>query len=180
MQQQIDDNSRNLDSMRNQLSRTHNDVEQLRSEIQALSGTLEENNVAHEQEIKTIKERLDSMTAMAQSPSLEARPKSITPPWLLIQPPHPSTMNRRSTTALCNSTTSRDYEKSRSSFQAFLKQYRSSPLAQNAFFWIGMSLFQQKEYRDSISAFEDLIKEFPQGTKVPDAYYWQAAGFYRT
>lgn len=176
MQQQIDDNTRNLDSMRNQLSRTHNDVEQLRSEIQALSGTLEESNVARNQEIKAIKERLANITAMAQSPSLEAD-EPMTPPPFTDTTVAPIDNEQALYDRALQLYYGREYEKSRSSFQAFIKQYRSSPLAQNAFFWIGMSLFQQKDYRDSISAFEDLIKEFPQGTKVPDAYYWQALGF---
>jgi hypothetical protein len=67
MQQQIDANSHDLAQMRNQNARfqatTHNEVEQLRSEIQTLSGTLEENNVVHGQEIKDIKKRLGSLTA---------------------------------------------------------------------------------------------------------------------
>lgn len=175
MQLQIDDNARNIDAMRNQLSRTHNDVEQLRGEIQTLSGTLEENNIAREQEIKSIRERLDSITAMAQSPSPEV-PEAITPP-IAETIAEPVNNEQALYDRALQLYYSREYEKSSSSFQAFVKQYRSSPLAQNAFFWIGMSLFQQKEYRDSISAFEDLIKEFPQGTKVPDAYYWQALGF---
>jgi tol-pal system protein YbgF len=175
MQQQIDDNTRNLDSMRTQLSRTHNDVEQLRGDIQTLYGKLEENNVAREQEIKAIQERLNRMTVMAQSPSPEAAEPML--PGAADVTAAPIDNEQALYDRALQLYYSREYEKSRSSFQAFLKQYRSSPLAQNAFFWIGMSLFQQQDYRESISAFEDLIKEFPQGTKVPDAYYWQALGF---
>jgi len=176
MQQQIDDNARNIESMRNQLSRTHNDVEQLRGDIQTLSGTLEEYNIARAQEIKAIRERLDSLTASVQSPSPEAV-ESITPPPAADTAVAPINNEQALYDQALQLYYSREYQKSGSTFQAFIKQYRSSPLAQNAFFWNGMSLFQQKEYRDSISAFEDLIKEFPQGTKVPDAYYWQALGF---
>ena len=175
MQLQIDDNARNIDAMRNQLSRTHNDVEQLRGEIQTLSGILEENNIAREKEIRAVQEQLNSLKAMAQSPSPGVA-EAITPS---IADTIAAPVNNEQ--ALYDRALqlyySREYEKSGSSFQAFIKQYRNSPLAQNAFFWIGMSLFQQKNYRESISAFEDLIKEFPQGTKVPDAYYWQALGF---
>ena len=68
MQLQIDDNARNIDAMRNQLSRTHNDIEQLRGDIQTLSGTLEESNIARDKEIKAIRERLDSITSHGPKP----------------------------------------------------------------------------------------------------------------
>jgi tol-pal system protein YbgF len=180
MQQQIDTNAHDLAQMRNQNARfqatTHNEVEQLRSEIQTLSGTLEENNVVHGQEIKDIKKRLGSLTATLGPVPLNTGENAAL-----------HLTAGASTASLDNAQSyydqalklyyDRDYEKSYSSFQTFLTQYRSNPLAQNAFFWIGMSLFQQKKYRESISALEDLIKEFPQGGKVPDAYYWQAVSF---
>lgn len=175
MQQQIDDNSRDLDTIRNQLSRTHNDVEQLRGEIQALSGTMEENSVVHSREINDMKTRLDNLTARLTNPSSDTI--AIQAPSAADTEAAPVDAAQEHYDRALKLYYDRDYERSRLSFQTFLKQYRSSPLSQNAFFWIGMSLFQQKDYRDSISTLEDLIKEFPQGSKVPDAYYWQALSF---
>ncbi len=175
MQQQVDANSRELAQMRNQVSHlqatTHNEIAQLRSEVQALSGTLEENNVVYGQEINDIKKRLANVTSMPGNSALEATGTAT--PHTGAPVDNPQSHYDRALQLYRD----RDYEKSRVSFQTFLKQYRNSPLAQNAFFWIGMSLFQQKNYRDSIAALENLIKEFPQGSKIPDAYYWQAMSF---
>jgi tol-pal system protein YbgF len=175
MQQQIDTNSRDLGQIRNQLSRTHNDVEKLRSEIQALSGTLEENNVVKDQEINEIKKRLDTIAAILTSSSPGTNEALASP----VADPTAAPANNEQAhyDRALKLYRDRDYEKSKSTFQDFLKQYKGSPLAQNAFFWIGMSLFQKKDYQNSISAFEELIKEFPQSNKIPDAYYWQALGF---
>ncbi len=172
IQQQIDANSRDLGYIRNQLSRTHNDLEQLRSEVQALSGTLEENNVVHGREIKNIKKRLGSLTATLENP-LPGTEGAVP----LLSSDIPANNAQSHYGQALKLYNNRDYEKSRSSFQAFLKQYRDNPLTQNAFFWIGLSFFKQKDYRKSIAALEKLIKEFPQGNKVPDAYYWQAVSF---
>jgi len=180
MQQQIDANSQDLSLMRNQMSRfqatTHNDVEKLRSEIQAMSGTLEENNVVRGQEIKDIQKRLARIASALGDPALETNETVIPGKAADALEGQASNAQSHYDRAL-QLYRDRDYEQSRSSFQAFLKQYRSSPLAPNAFFWIGMSLFQQGKFRDSISALENLIKEFPQGSKIPDAYYWQAMSF---
>jgi tol-pal system protein YbgF len=175
MQQQIDTNSRDLGQMRNQLSRSHNDVEKLRSEIQTLSGTLEENNVVKNQEIKEIKKRLDSIAAILTSPSPGTNETLTSPVANLTNAPLDNEQAHYDRALKLYR--DRNYEKSQSTFQTFIKQYKGSPLAQNAFFWIGMSLFQGKDYQDSISAFEELIKKFPQSSKIPDAYYWQALGF---
>jgi len=171
MQEQIDTNSRAISRFQ---ANTHNEIAQLRSEIQTLSGSLEETSVMQERTLQDIQKRLDGLSAILKGPA----PETNTDP---NSPDNTNTDTLNSEQVFYDQALKlyyeRDYEKTKSSFQAFLKQYPNSPLAQNAFFWIGMSFFQQKEYRKSIAAFEDLIKAFPQGGKISDAYYWQAMGF---
>jgi len=167
MQEQIDTNTRAISRYQ---ATTHNEIEQLRSEIQTLSGSLEETTVMQGQAIKDIQKRLDNISAILKGPAPGTGTDLI---------PDAVTLNSEQVfyDQALKLYYERDYKKTKSSFQAFLKQYPNSPLAQNAFFWIGMALFQQKYYRNSISAFEDLIKAFPQGSKIPGAYYWQALSF---
>jgi len=171
MQEQIDTNTRAISRYQ---ATTHNEIAQLRSEIQTLSGSLEETTVIQGQAIKDIQKRLDSISAILKGPEPGTGTDLNSPASATTDTPNSEQMLYDQALKLYYE---RDYKKTKSSFQAFLKQYPNSPLAQNAFFWIGMSLFQQKKYRESISALEDIIKEFPQGGKVPDAYYWQAVSF---
>jgi len=171
MQEQIDANSHAISRYQ---ATTHNELAQLRSEIQTLRGSLEETTVMQGKEIKDIQKRLDNISDMLKGPTPETGIDLTSPATATADTLTSEQMLYDQALKLYYE---RDYGKTKYSFQAFIKQYPNSPLAQNAFFWIGMSLFQQKDYRNSISAFEDLINAFPQGSKIPDAYFWQALSF---
>jgi tol-pal system protein YbgF len=177
LQHQLDRHERELAQLRADVARIqasrHSDIEQLRSDMQALSGSVEENTVVLRREIKDIQERLGRMTSAAAQPAAQEAVGAIdsTPPEAAVDTEQ-SVYDRA-----LQLYQARDYEQARISLQAFAARYPASQLTQNALFWAGMCLFQQKKYQASIAAFEDLIKQFPQGTKVPDSYYWQALAF---
>ncbi|MPZ43945.1 MAG: tol-pal system protein YbgF [Betaproteobacteria bacterium] len=54
-------------------------------------------------------------------------------------------------------------------FQNFLKQYRKSPLAPSAQYWIGDSYFNMRDFRLAISSQRLLVASYPESSKVPDA-----------
>ena len=70
------------------------------------------------------------------------------------------------------------YKEAIAGFEAFLEQYPSSELADNAQFWIGESYMSQKDYDKAIVAFQDVIEKYPDGNKVPNALLKQALAFY--
>ena len=70
------------------------------------------------------------------------------------------------------------YKEAIAGFEAFLKQYPSSELADNAQFWIGESYMSRKDYDKAIVAFQDVIEKYPDGNKVPNALLKQALAFY--
>lgn len=175
MQQQIDANSQDLANLSRMQAATHSDIQQLRGEIQALNGTLEENTVVHDREIKNIQEQLARITAVLNGASPDTT-EDVLPPG--IETPETALDNEQDLYShALKLYRDHAYKESYASFQDFLKRYPNSPLTHNAFFWIGMSLYQQKDYRASIAAFDELMQKFPQGSKVPDAYYWQALAF---
>jgi len=175
MQQQIDTNSSNLAQLSRLQAVTHSEIEKLRSEIQALSGTLEENSVVHNREIKNIQSRLADVTALLNGPSPDTNEGGL--PLGIVSPETALDNEQVHYTHALELYRAHTYKESLAAFQAFLKRYPNSPLTHNAFFWVGMSLYQLADYRASISAFDDLMSKFPQGSKVPDAYYWQAMAF---
>jgi len=174
LQHQLDAHDRELTQLRAEMARSHSDIEQLRSDMQTLSGSIEESTVAQRREIKALEERLNRMTAAAAQPPVQEPPQGAIVP--LVPEPAVDTEQTAYDRAL-QLYQAREFEQARKALQAFTTQYPSSHLMQNALFWVGMCLFQQKKYQNSIAAFEDLIKKFPQGTKVPDSYYWQALAF---
>ncbi|MBN2199768.1 MAG: tol-pal system protein YbgF [Candidatus Aminicenantes bacterium] len=56
------------------------------------------------------------------------------------------------------------------SFNIYREQFPSSPLADNALYWIGECLFSQRKFEEAIEQFNLLLFDYPQGDKVPAAY----------
>ena len=69
------------------------------------------------------------------------------------------------------------YDEAIKGFNAFIKKYPKSELIDNAQFWIGESLLNQKKYEQAILAFQEVIKKYPKGNKVPNSMLSQSAAF---
>jgi len=56
------------------------------------------------------------------------------------------------------------------SFRIYREQFPSSPLADNALYWIGECFYSQRKFEEAIEQFNLLLFDHPQGDKVPAAY----------
>ena len=63
----------------------------------------------------------------------------------------------------------KDYSLAQQAFQDFLKKYPSDPMAGEAQFWLGETLFQSKNYQSAAEAFVTMTKKYPTSPKQPDA-----------
>ena len=63
----------------------------------------------------------------------------------------------------------KDFPLAEQAFQDFLKKYPSDPMASEAQFWLGESLFQSKSYQSAAEAFVAMTKKYPSSPKQPDA-----------
>jgi len=61
-----------------------------------------------------------------------------------------------------------DYAASSRGFRDFLQKYPDSPLAPNAYYWLGESYYVTMNYPVALEAFQRLVSQFPQSDKVPD------------
>ncbi len=69
------------------------------------------------------------------------------------------------------------YEKARTEFQNFMKQYPDSEYSDNAQFWIGESYYFENKYEKAILEYEKVVKHYPKGNKVPYALLKQGLSF---
>jgi len=69
------------------------------------------------------------------------------------------------------------YKESRAKFEAFIKDYPKSDLADNAQFWIAETYYAEKNYEDAILAYEALLKKYPDSKKTSSAMLKQASAF---
>ncbi len=61
-----------------------------------------------------------------------------------------------------------DYDVAENSFQLFLANYPGDPLAPDAQYWIGESLYQRGDYRGAADAFLTGYQQYPKSGKAPD------------
>lgn len=63
-----------------------------------------------------------------------------------------------------------NYQLAIDGFTLFLEQFSSSPVADDAAYWIGECYFSQSKFEEAATQFADLILNFPEGDKIPSAY----------
>jgi tol-pal system protein YbgF len=62
-----------------------------------------------------------------------------------------------------------DYGGAEAGFKRFLATHPNDPLAANAQFWLGESLYARKQYREAADAFLKSYTDYPDSTKVTDS-----------
>lgn len=69
------------------------------------------------------------------------------------------------------------YDEAIKRFSAFLESHGNTPLASNAYYWIGESHMNQKNYEKAILYFQEVIDKHPKSEKAPRALLTQAEAF---
>nr|WP_320049274.1 tol-pal system protein YbgF [uncultured Desulfuromonas sp.] len=71
-----------------------------------------------------------------------------------------------------------DFTRSRELFRRFIQTYPQHELAVNALYWIGETLYGDKQYESAILQFQDVIQKYPNHPKIPAALTKQGLAFY--
>ena len=61
------------------------------------------------------------------------------------------------------------YDQAIQAFQSFLSTYPTSPLADNAQYWLGEAYYVNRSFPEALAAFQKVVDKYPQSRKVPDA-----------
>lgn len=69
------------------------------------------------------------------------------------------------------------YEDAIKKFSQFVITYSNTPLAPNAYFWLGESYMNIRNYDQAILNFQEVIEKYPKSDKVPRALLSQAEAF---
>ncbi len=91
-----------------------------------------------------------------------------TPPPAAAETPAPSGDSRSDYDAAYDLVLKGDYDVAENAFQLFLANYPGDPLAADAQFWIGESLYQRSNYRGAADAFLTGYQLYPKSGKAPD------------
>lgn len=66
------------------------------------------------------------------------------------------------------------YREAQLALEAFIASWPKSTLLPNATYWLGSSLYQQKQFDKAAELFDKMARQWPQDPKTPDALYARA------
>ncbi len=158
-----------------------NQVEQLQSETQALRGEIEtlrfesENAGNRQRDLYLdVDRRLGELETASQA--APAVPTAATGDSVLGaggvpsgQVPVPGGNDRANYQAAFEMLKEGRYGESAQAFQQFLVAFASSPLADNAQYWLAETYYVQRNFKTALPAFEKVLETYPESRKIPDA-----------
>ena len=133
--------------------------------------------------LKELESRLSPDQPQISVPPATPTQPSSTPSRSASPPPTPPPAQPR------DASTDRSYKRARQEhqrgnyevaivlFKQFLRQHPKASQAGQAQYWIGESLYAQRQYEAAIVAFDEVIQKYPQDTHVPTALLKQGYAF---
>jgi len=155
------------------------ELERLRSESAALRGELE--TLRFETENSDSRQRELYVDLDRRLNGLESAPRSFEPPptspGLLADErdpapagaARPAGSDQQNYEAALDLIESRRYDEANRAFTTFLASFPTSPLADNAQYWLAETYYVRNQYAEGLTSFRRLIETYPQSDKVPDA-----------
>ncbi|GAA0793220.1 tol-pal system protein YbgF [Cupriavidus gilardii] len=153
--QRIDQNSRAQIDIQNQLEGLRQEVARLRGQNEVL-----QNEVANLQ-----RQQKDYYA------DLDARLKKFEPQQVTVEGQQGMAQPGEKTEydAALKQFQTGDFKGAGANFSAFIKKYPQSPYLPLAQYWLGNSLYAQRDYRGSITVLQNMVQANPTHPKVPDA-----------
>jgi tol-pal system protein YbgF len=166
------------------------EIERLRSETSALRGEIE--TLRFETENSDSRQRELYVDVDRRLQSLETAPRAFEPP-----PSAPSSFgapaasgaaagvaaagsgaavaarptgsDQQNYQAAFDMISGRRYAEAGAAFETFLTQFPTSPLADNAQYWLAETHYVRGQFDQALPAFRKVLEQYPQSAKLPDA-----------
>ena len=139
------------------------ELDRLRAEATALRGELE--TLRFETENSDSRQRELYVDVDRRLQTLETAPRAFTP----APSQRPAGSDQQNYQAAFDMISARRYAEAGTAFETFLQQFPTSPLADNAQYWLAETYYVRGQYQDALPAFRKVIDEYPQSAKLPDA-----------
>lgn len=108
----------------------------------------------------------------APPPAVAAVPAPSTPAQTQTQTPapvQPSGTDSQNYQAAFDLVQARRYPEAAAAFTQFLAAFPTSPLADNAQYWLAETHYVRSQFAEALPAFQKVINDYPQSAKMPDA-----------
>ncbi|MBU4185367.1 MAG: tol-pal system protein YbgF [Proteobacteria bacterium] len=169
--------------LRNQSAELHAMHDQLKTEMQLLSGRIDETDYLLKQMIENRFKRIEEAAGLnknrltrieqylnfeSDENDLKIKPKSQSEQALSEDELY--SISKQAFDA-------GDFETARKGFKDLISRFPNSANADNAQFWIGDSYYSEKWYEKAILEYQKVIEEYPKGNKVPASLLKQGFAF---
>jgi tol-pal system protein YbgF len=163
------------------------EVERLRAEASALRGELEtlrfetENSDGRQRDLYVdVDRRLQSLEqaqrvgfapppATAPQSSAPSQSSSSQAPPVAAAPARPVGSDQQNYQAAFDLIQARKYPEAGTAFTKFLSDFPTSPLADNAQYWLAETRYVQRQFQSALPEFQKVVDNYPQSAKLPDA-----------
>jgi len=169
-----------LDQLRSETAALRGDIEQLRHDTDGAASRQKELYVDVDKRLQSL-EQAERGAAFAPAPTLPApssAPASSPPPsrgsataagGAGAAGPKPGVSDKQAYQTAFDLVQARKYDEAAKAFTQFLSSYASSPLADNAQYWLGQSHYVQRQFNVALPEFQKVVDKYPQSSKLPDA-----------
>jgi len=165
LSRRVDGANQNQLDFSNQAEALRSSVARLTGQIEVLTNSLDAAHKRQQDFYVDLDNRLRKLESAASAPSAAALPTEAKP--------DPQAEMRDYEAALGHFRTGK-YKEAQAAFEAFVTQHPKSALLPNAHYWLGSSLYQQKQFAMSATVFGQVAANWPNDAKTPDALLAQA------
>jgi len=187
--------ARSEETYRNKYADLHALMNDLREDVQALRGQLEESgydaqqraesSARRQEQWKTVEKQLrsslDRVIRLEAYLGMEPSEKLLPSEAAATEPSAGKPSTEQTPEGLYAAAKQRfdrgEYEDARQLFQALLEQHPKSDNTDNAQFWIGEVYYHEKWYEKAILEYQKVIENYPKGNKVRSALLKQGLAF---
>jgi tol-pal system protein YbgF len=160
------------------------ELDRLRSETAALRGEIEtlrfetEGSATRQRELYVdVDSRLQALEQARASVGAVPPPAqggfSASPPSqaaaAAAAPPRPTGTDQQNYQAAFEMIQARRYQEAGRAFSEFMVAFPSSPLRDNAQYWLAETYYVQRQFQEALPQFQKVVDEYPQSAKVADA-----------
>ena len=160
------------------------EIERLRSETTALRGELDTLRFESENSDNRQRELYGDVDRRLQS--LESAPRAFEAPpqqpgfqapaaagaavaGSAVAAARPTGSDQQNYQAAFDMISARKYDEAGAAFETFLTQFPTSPLADNAQYWLAETHYVRGQFAEALPAFRKVLEQYPQSAKLPDA-----------
>ena len=169
-----------LDQLRSETALLRGDIEQLRHDTDSAASRQRELYVDVDKRLQSLEQAERGASLAPPLPTPSSPPASSGPPpraapstaaagGAVAAAPKPGVSDKQAYQTAFDLLQARKYDEAAKAFTQFLSGYASSPLADNAQYWLAQSHYVQRQFNVALPEFQKVVDKYPQSSKLPDA-----------